>query len=341
MKLTLKDFKDITLGAASVTEENGQIKFHRFTDEELIFYKKRDEQLHRTFFERCAAPSGIRLSFKTCSKSLKIGAKLSHATTRTFFSFDVYENGKLLGYLDNFKEEELLLDYTVQKFPLGKHEKEFILSDGESEIEIYFPWSVSVEDFSLELDDGSAPEPIKPTKKLLVYGDSITQGYDATRSSNRYGARLANFLGAEELNKAIGGEIFVPGLVEKNLPFTPDYITVAYGTNDWSSTDGNSFADSARLFFKSLSENYPTAKIFAITPIWRLNYQEEKPFGDFFSVEEKIREVSADLDNVTVISGFDLVTHDARLFADLRLHPRDAGFDEYSKNLIRKIGERI
>ena len=54
-----------------------------------------------------------------------------------------------------------------------------------------------------------------------------------------------------------------------------------------------------------------------------------------------IREVTAELKNVKVISGFDLVGHDKKLFADLRLHPNDAGFNQYFDNLSKKIGELI
>lgn len=341
MKLDLKDYKKITLGCASVNEENGKIRFHRFTEEEEIFYKERDEMFGRSFRYRCSAPAGVKLCFATSSKNLKITVVTGAATSRSYFSFDVFENGRLIGYLDNFKEEELLEDYTEQKFPLGKHEKSFILSEGKNKITVYFPWSVFVDDIEIELDDGAEIEPVKPKKKLLVYGDSITQGYDATRPSHRYAARIADFLGAEEINKAIGGEIFVPPLVEKKLDFEPDYISVAYGTNDWSTTDGKDFYQNAKSFYGSLSRNYPDVPIFAITPIWRANFEESKPFGDFFSVERIIREATSDFKNVSVISGFDLVGHDKKLFADLRLHPRDAGFNEYFENLSKKIGGLI
>ncbi|MBO5879637.1 MAG: radical SAM protein, partial [Clostridia bacterium] len=40
-------------------------------------------------------------------------------------------------------------------------------------------------------------------------------------------------------------------------------------------------------------------------------------------------------------AGFELVGHDKKLFADLRLHPRDAGFHEYYENPSKRIGEWI
>ena len=128
MKLVLEDYKSITLGCAAVTEENGKIRFHRFTEKEELFYKERDKELNTRFSNRCAAPAGIRLRFATESKTLKIAVTVASTTSRSYFSFDVFENGKLLGYLDNFREDELIENYTEQQFPLGRHEKSFILS---------------------------------------------------------------------------------------------------------------------------------------------------------------------------------------------------------------------
>ena len=175
---------------------------------------------------------------------------------------------------------------------------------------------------SRRISVGTLPEAIKRGAK----GESIT---------------LLEAVLLAQINKAIGGEVFVPGLAKIKADFSPDYITVAYGTNDWSTTDGLDFFKNALSFFKTLSEYYKSSKIFAITPIWRANFEEKKPFGDFFTVEEKIKEATRNLPNVTVISGFELVGHDEKLFADLRLHPRDEGFNEYYENLSRKIGEFI
>ena len=54
-----------------------------------------------------------------------------------------------------------------------------------------------------------------------------------------------------------------------------------------------------------------------------------------------IRDIASKLKNVKVISGLDLVGHEKKLFADLMLHPRNDGFNEYFENLSKKIGELI
>ena len=341
MKLTLKDLERVTLGVDRIEDLCGKIRFHRFTEQEELFYQTRDKMFARNFRYRCKATSGVRLSFLTNSKKMKIAALVSPATSRSYFSFDVFENGKPVGYLDNFKDEDMKGNFTEISLSHGNFEKTFSLTEGVSEVTVYFPWSVSVDGFELELDDEATVTPLSPSKKLLMYGDSITQGYDAIRPSNRYAALLADRLGAEEINKAIGGEVFVPELARMKVDFLPDYIAVAYGTNDWSTTDGSRFLDNAKVFLKTLSEYYPNARIFAITPIWRADFEEYRKFGDFCKVEKLICEAAAGLENVSVISGIDFVERDVKLFADLRLHPRDEGFVQYYENLSKKIGELI
>ncbi len=77
------------------------------------------------------------------------------------------------------------------------------------------------------LEDISFIKPIKP-KKILFFGDSITHGYRALFPSNKYTSLLANYLNAEEFNKAMGEDLFFPKLVECKGNFIPEYIVVAY-----------------------------------------------------------------------------------------------------------------
>lgn len=333
MKLTLEQIKSITLGAVHVEQENDKIRFHRFTEQQEILYGKGSN----TFNVRCAASAGIRLRFKTNSQTLKMKFEIRKGSSRQYYSFDVFVNGKAAGYMDNFSGVSLPQNYTGVELPRDKAEKEFALGRGDKEVCVYLPWSVCPLLEELSLEEGSCVIPVKPGKKLLAFGDSITQGYDALRSSMRYTARLADKLRAEELNKGIGGEVFIPALAQIKDDISPDYITVAYGTNDWSKKTEEDFKVRCREFFTVLSNHYPRAKIFAITPIWRKDCQGERAFGPFELVEKDIWEAVSDLPNVTVIPGFDLVPKDETYFSDLRLHPNDEGFAHYAENLYNEM----
>ncbi len=337
MKLSFDQIKEITTGAVQAQEENAMLLLKRFTQEQEDLYKATNQD----FYVNTFSTAGIKLLFRTDSKSLFLKFKTMSASSRQYFSVDVFVNDCPIGYIDNFSNTELAQDYTKQEFLLGEFSKKFELGDGEKTVRVHLPWSVKMLIEEVSVDDNSFIEGIKPKKKLLAYGDSITQGYDALRPSNRYVAKLADRLGAEEFNKAIGGERFFPELAELKDTFVPDYITVAYGTNDWSCIDKETFKCKCKAFYTNLSQNYPDSKIFAITPIWRKDMIEYREFGDFRKVEQYIRNAVMDIENITVISGFDFVPKDEKYFADLRLHPNDVGFECYETNLYDKIKKYI
>ena len=341
MRLTTEQIKDITLGTIYISEDTDGVIFHRFSEAEEEMYRDLDIKRKRTDSLRVMTPAGVKLSFKTNSTSLKISADLSFSSRR-FFAFDIFENGSLLTSLTSFKESELPFEFSILNYELGHFEEAVGLSEGEKEITIHLPWSAKMNNFKLFLDEGSTVIPTKkPTKKIMLYGDSITQGFDALYPHRRYASQLADFLGAEEFNKAIGGEVFNPLLATHKADFTPDYITVAYGINDWLDDRESSFKKDAREFYSRISSAYPNSKIFAITPIWTSVYNAERKVGPFSFVAEHISEITKDLPNVTVIRGDDLVPHYTDLFADLFLHPRDAGFDFYAANLYKEIKKYI
>jgi len=334
MQLSFSQLKDITQGAVRLTCENNTVRFFRFTDEQEALY----ERTNREFYLKTFCAAGVKLQFRTDSPWLELEVEVTKGTpTRVYYSFDVYANGKPVGNLDNFSERTLSGEYIFDDYPLGHSQKRFDLGAGEKTVSVYFPWTVSVALHGLSLADGSSITPVRPAKKLLTFGDSITQGYDALRPSCRYPAVLAEALGAEEICKAIGGEVFFPELAEAKEDFIPDYITVAYGTNDWSKTERPVFLRNCRAFFEVLCRNYPQAKIYALTPIWRKDRDEYRAYGSFDQVTQDLCSIVKNMQQITVIPCYEFVPKDSAYFADLRLHPNDQGFASYAACLIDAI----
>ncbi|MBR5505247.1 MAG: SGNH/GDSL hydrolase family protein [Clostridia bacterium] len=337
MKLSFDQVKEITTGAVNFQEENTMLLLKRFTQEQEMLYKETNQD----FYDKTFYTSGIKFLFKTDSKNLFLKLKTMNCSTRKYFSVDVFVDGNPIGYIDNFSNIELPQDYTQMELPLGDFSKKFQLGEGEKTVCVHLPWSVKTLIEEISIDDNAFIEAVKPKKKLIAYGDSITHGYDALRPSNRYIAKVAELLGAEEFNKAIGGERFFPQLAKLKESFAPDYITVAYGTNDWSNIDEETFKYKCKAFYTNISQSYPDSKIFAITPIWRKDMGEYREFGYFEKVEQGIRKAVTDIENITVISGFDFVPKEEKCYADLRLHPNDDGFACYAENLYREIKTKI
>ncbi len=337
MKLCFNQIKEITTGAVRIVEENGFTKFYRFTYEQEELYKS----VKQDFYPRTFSTAGVKLLFKTDSTRLFLKLAATECPLRKYFSVDVFVDGKFNESLDNFSDTVLSQDYTQQEFPLGNFCKEFQLGNGTKTVCVHLPWSVSAFLEQIEIDDGAFIEGMKPTKKLLAFGDSITHGFDALHPSNRYIAKLADKLFAEEFNKAIGGERFFPELAQLKDSFVPDYITVAYGTNDWNLSDTATFRENCKGFYKNLAQTYPESKIFALTPIWRKDMNEYRAFGAFEDVEKTIRECVKDIGNISLISGFDFVPKDEKYYADLRLHPNDDGFESYAEHLYNAISMEL
>lgn len=331
MKLTYEQIKNITLGAAYVENVNGKTVFHRFTREQESLYKSVLEK----FYNKTFANSCITLEFKTNSSSLFIKTELTPRTSRYFYSHDVYVDnllcGCIKGELDDTDNE--IKKKTVEgKFSLGKENE-------EKTVRIHLPWSCSSDIFELSIDDGATIVPIEKSCKIIFFGDSITHGYDAEYTSNSYASRIALSLNAEARNKGIGGEMFRAELAKiKDDGFEPNIITVAYGTNDWFlNVSRPDFCNETDGFFSALINNYPKAKIFAIAPIWRTDFQDEHPIGKFSDVRDILLKLSEKYPRINVIDGFDFVPHDCELFSDRSLHPNDEGFSYYANSLEERI----
>jgi lysophospholipase L1-like esterase len=172
-----------------------------------------------------------------------------------------------------------------------------------------------------------------------VLGDSITQGYDAVFSSQCYANKMAHMLDAEIVNQAIGGEIFRPAILDEQLPFAPDLITVAFGTNDWSGQTAENFEKNADGFYTKLANLYPNTPVFAILPIWRADWEKvtkAKPFHESRAILKALAEKHP---NFHVIDGMALTPHLPAFFSDLYLHPNDLGFEIYAEELVRRMTE--
>ena len=322
--------KDILHGVVYTEEKDGKLILHRFTKEQEEVYKP----YNADFYKKTFGTAGVTLEFTTNSTTLSLSACISAASSRKFFSFDVYANGNLI------KTAEGIMPEAQADFEFSAE-----LGKGKKLVTVYFPWSAVAQIYSVSLDDGAEIVPVERPYKMISFGDSITHGYDAKNPSFSYASRLADALCAEAVNKGLGGEVFFPTLAELSDDITPDFITVAYGTNDWShcKDDQNKekFDADCKEFYRILSEKYPNTKIFAVTPIWRGDFERDTQVVPFSYIKEYISKVTADLENVTVIDGIDLVPHDKTCFSPDVLHPNDAGFRHYANNLYAEIKKHI
>ena len=327
MKLNLEQLRAIACGAARVEERDGEFRLYRFTEKQTEAYRLTG---NTDFYNKTFATSGIRLAFRTDADRLAFTYRLEVGSSRAFGWFDVYLNGNLARHFGVEGKEITGGSVSVE------------LDMGEVDVEVYLPWSRAAILSNISLEGGEMLLPLKRRHTMISFGDSITQGYDAIYPSLSYASTLSRLLDADAINKAIGGDCFFPALLDTADTIDPDYVTVAYGTNDWSKHTQATFVADCRAFYQKLSALYPNAKIFAITPICRLNVNYKTAFDAPISrVGELITELCADLPNVTVINGWNFTPALKEFYSDGYLHPNDLGFGLYAQNLYRAIKRYI
>lgn len=320
MKLTLEQIRSVTHGALSVTEENGIFTFHRFTDYQAKLYEDIND-----FRVKVPATSGVRLEFVTDAEKFSFDYNINIASSRRFYFFDVFVDGIMVQHFGHEGLREAASTVTVK------------LPEGEHRVAVYLPCLAKATLSNVTLSDGATLQPIEKSRRLLCFGDSITQGYDAKYSSQTYANLLADKLDAEMVDQGIGGEIFRPALIDPDMDFDPDIITVAYGTNDWSGQERERTVQCANEFYAKLRTTYPKAKIFAITPIWRADDDRITKVGSFTEGVQIVADAASAQEGVVVVDGAKMIPHLPEVCADKYLHPNDYGFKFYASALYAAI----
>ena len=323
MKLTLEQIAACARGVAYTTEEDGAVRLHRFTEAQEEMYRVTNAE----HYDRSFATAGVVLEFDTDSENLRLAVRCRKGSSRHWFVHSVFVNGERIGELRGKYEEREIVEA----------EESWSLGTGSKRVKIIVPWSSGSYIRELELDDGAEFTAVKPEKTTLIYGDSITHGYDAALPENSYAAILAEHLGMNCINKAIGGEIFRPALGQLADDVQPEIITVAYGTNDWSGVNNEKLERNATGFFEALRANYPNAPIVMLAPVWRGDWQRERPAVAFRQIPEIFEKIAEQVGNAHVVDCFDFIPHDKENFSPDVLHPNDKGFAHYAKGVIDAV----
>ena len=320
MILSISQLQSATHGAVRLEQTERGVRFWRMSEAQKQYYLDRGDEMH---IRNSKHSAGVRLSFLTDSRSLSLSADLWPDLCGTGVGFDVCEDGVLIAHLG--EENKEATDLCTP------------LSEGEHLVEIYFPWSKGVTLRRLCLDDGATFVPHHRKHRLLAFGDSITHGALATHPSLTYIERLAVLLDADLDNRGIGGDHFSAGVAELETVEDPDIVTVAYGTNDWSHW-GACFDEECPNMLKTLSERYPSANIFVISPIWRGDWDRAGSMKlRLPELYGKICEYARPYPNVRVINAWNFVPHLPAFFGDGHLHPNDLGFGIYAERIYQEI----
>ena len=343
MILNLEQLRSVTQGAAEVKKINGNYVFYRMSEAQRQYYA--DKPFLK--YKRAHTAAGVRLVFRTDSTALSFFVEVSHVESRNFFQVEVFRDDERVACVGNATDlyhallhdgREIPVDgVQSEDFPLGQWKCEVDLGTGEKTVRIELPWDLITGLNRVTLDDGASLIPVKPEKKIVFFGDSITQGNDTIAPSRSYASQVALHFGLEEFNYAVGAEHFCPKFVPLAADNDPDYVICAYGTNDWNSDTRETIVENSKKFYAAVAEKFPNAKVFALSPLWRKDLDTVKPSGAFRDLPRIIADAIEPYGNMTLIDCFDFIPKDSDYCSDLRLHPNEAGFAVYGENIIREL----
>ena len=310
------NIKEVTFGAERVETDGNVFEFFRMSEKQSELFGKTSE----SFYKKSFATAGIFLDFYTDATGFSFKFKRELASvTRKWYYLEAMINGrfaKLEGEAEAVKNEGALN----------------IVLDGKlNRVTVFLPNLSKVKLYDAELRDSSRIIPAKKKGKILFYGDSITQGYDAIRPSKSYvnGFCFANDI--EPINLGIGGDVFnADNVSEEKLDC--DAVVVAYGTNDWKLESREHATHAPAEFFKKLRRVYSDKKIYYLMPIWRKDFSVKTAAGDFLDCRKLFAEQAENAGIDKIIDTIDFIPKDEIYFSD-GLHPNDKGFEFYFKAL--------
>ena len=315
-----KLIRETVSGIVDITVEHGYFCFHRYSESQTRYY----EAANWDYYRKTYATAGVRFDFVTDATEFSFDYELHYASSRLFYTFDVFVDGKLFSSIGEDKPSSMDSRFEV-KLPAG--EKRFTL---------WFPCMYAVFVKNVEAD-GTFVRPVTYPKTLLAIGDSITHGYDARNPSNAYPSIIAREFDINVINQGIGGDVYHEGNLGDGIGFMPDFVTVLLGTNDWSGRKHDHFMSSLENYYLLLDDLYPEVPKAVITPIWRGDERRITSVGKFKDVGGIISREVRKYRSATVIDGTKMIDHKAELFSHDLLHPNDSGFVNLASKLCPEI----
>ena len=176
--------------------------------------------------------SGGRIRFRTNSPFVAISVKrekiglLPHMALSGTSGFDLYVDGRFAGAFIPPSKDGVGYDRIIN------------LDDGEArerEIMIHFPLYFRVENICVGVQEDatvSAPTPYTPSRPVVFYGSSITQGGCVSRPGLAYPAYVSRWLGCDYINLGFSGNAKgEPIMAEYIASLAPSVLVMDYDYN--------------------------------------------------------------------------------------------------------------
>ncbi|MFE0105993.1 GDSL-type esterase/lipase family protein [Streptomyces sp. NPDC059009] len=268
-------------------------------------------------WERATVPAGVRLAFA------------ARGVREVEIAYEGREPWETDGYRDVPPVFTLLSgDAVAGETPAapGTHVARLELPHPEGEFTLHLPEALRPALREVRPVGGGTLTPAPPRPRWLVYGDSITEGWSASRPHLAWPALAGRALGLDTVNLGYAGAARGELASARQLgSLRGDFITLAFGTNCWSRTPSSAplLYETTRAFLTLVRQGNPHAPVLVVSPVVRPE-AEVTPnelgatLGDLRAAVER---AARDAD-VPVLPGAELVRADQLVDG---VHPSDAG----------------
>ena len=308
MKASRQTLKKFIKGALTIRDEGAYICPLTYEEAQIEEFRKAD----KGWVWRSQFSSGTRIELMTDATELRFDYNATDFSSSDN-TFDLYVDGMLKCV------------HKVKKFNFDR--AVYTMREGWKLVQIYLPTDchIGIKNFNI---NGGYKSVKDKGQKVLIIGDSITQGYGTFMSGASYVNVLQRKTGYNIVAQGIGGLPFKECVLYKG-EYEPDKIVVSLGTNYYESTLKYDYEKETSLFFKKLNELWGDKEVIYISPLWRNNNVDMERF--LWCIETATNE-ALKYDNITVVDGFDLVPNVDECFVD-KIHPNAYGCELMANNL--------
>ena len=308
MKASRNTLKKFIKGALTIRDEGAYICPLTYEEGQIEEFRAAD----KGWVWRSQFSAGTRIELMTDATELRFDYNATDFSSSDN-TFDLYVDGVLKCV------------HKVKKFNFDR--AVYTMREGWKLVQIYLPTDchIGIKNFNI---NGGYKSVKDKGQKLLIIGDSITQGYGTFMSGATYVNVLQRKTGYNIVAQGIGGLPFKECVVYKG-EYEPDKIVISLGTNYYEAGLKYDYEKEVKLFFKKLNELWGDKEIIYISPLWRDNNVNMERF--LWCIETATSE-ALKYDNITVIDGFDLVPNVEECFCD-KIHPNAYGCELLANNL--------
>lgn len=274
-----------------------------------------------------AAPNS-RLRFVTDSSAIELGIRFTKLTTHGAFqdTAEILADGSSVATFTPNISPDTVSSAVSQKVSVN------FGSSATRTIEVLWPYADSMDFVYLRVKVGAtvSAAAARPSGKICVLGDSITQGFYATKPSESWAYKLGVAKGRQVINLGYGGR---RAIASDGLAIDPSCGAIVYmiGTNDFLAQVAVSTFQSAVLSaLVNMRSVNPTARIYMVSPLY-MTATGTIPITSYRSAIASAVTSFADA-NAAYVDGLTLMTNSASRLQDT-VHPNVTGAAEISAAL--------